>query len=166
MSSDTDDRVKRVVAKYAKKVEQDIQREKLNGLAGKERERRQADFLTAFLQQAHTVIQPTLERHAAEINNLSAERWSDDQEARRRAVSALVDRPNDDYEIELLLSREDRLVRLVFLADPQKLKVVVSIRGSVGDRSVPAQELDIEQVTDYNVGQAVADFLERHLLSF
>jgi len=169
MSDDSDERVKRAVERYAKKVEQDIQREQLNGMASEQRKRQQVDFQAAFLHKAQTIIEPVLERHAVKINGLSDGKWSDNPEARRRAVSVscLVHRPtDDDYEIEMEVSQDTKRAALVFLSDSQKMKVVVSARGSVVGHPTHIEELDLEQTTDYNVGRLAADFVEKYLPAF
>jgi hypothetical protein len=162
MSSESDERVKRAVESYATKVEAAIKRDRLDALASEERERKQTAFLNTFVQKAKPVIESVLERHAAEINALSTGKWLDNAEARRRAVSSRVDQPNDEYRVVLVISRDTRRATLVFLADPQKMTVVVLEEpGSVGGARMPG--LDLEQVTDDNVGQFVAGFLEKYL---
>lgn len=161
MSSESDERIKRAVEGYAKKVEADIKREKLEALASQDTERKQTNFLSTFVQKAKPVIESTLERHAAEITALATGKWSDNAEARKRAVSCRVNQPTD-YRVTLVISRDTRRVALVFEADPQEMMVIVSEEpGSVGAARIPG--LDLEQVTDDNVGQHVAVFLEKYL---
>lgn len=157
MSSDSDDRVKRAVEKFAKAVGQDIKQSTLNEIANSSQEQRRIDFLVEFAAKAHAVILPPLRRYAREVNRL-LERWSDDWKKAGRAIAAEVGESNDEHWIELWISRGSETKTLTFSANQQKMKVEISSSDGLTNA-----QLTLDQVTDDAIAPLIAGFVERVL---
>jgi hypothetical protein len=158
MSTEFDERLDRAIAKHTENADEEAERLRLNGIAKKDTEKRQTDFLVAFSTVGSSVILPALRRVEEKLERagqVGATR-SDEIAALRRVAKAQVLASNEG-EMGLIISREGKGgPHVSFRADPQLLKVVV--KSNFGAMS--PQQLDLQQVTSANIEALLGHFVE------
>ncbi|HXO42691.1 MAG TPA: hypothetical protein VN999_14655, partial [Thermoanaerobaculia bacterium] len=106
MSSDFDERLDRAIAKHTENADQEAERLRLSGIAKKEMERRQTDFLVAFSTVGSSVILPALRRveEKLERGRQVGPTRSDEIAGLRRVAEAHITTPNEG-QMGLMISR-------------------------------------------------------------
>lgn len=155
MSGEADDLIDRAIAKHVQRTKQEVEGQRLNGLASTAKDDQRAAFLEDFSVKCRNVIEPRLALVEQGLERArSASALSNDGAAAQRLASAQVEQ--DDDRIELSVSRGENSQVLSFQADPhgRVIRVVSSTKESVNT------VLNLDQVTDEIIGGMVAAFLE------